>query len=123
MAATAPHHKFAPAPSATATATGGGAAGAATATAEYLFTPGTPFGVLENSFKAKVSSEPGIPAGTTIAAVGPGTVELSSPATASGPQVLSAGAQPFAVGQPISGASDTGIPSGATITAVSGQTL
>ncbi|MBK5218889.1 MAG: hypothetical protein JJE35_03760 [Thermoleophilia bacterium] len=64
---------------------------------------------------------PGVPPGTTITAVGPGTLELSAGATASGSSVaLSAGAQPFAVGQAIEGA---GIPAGTTITAVSGQTI
>ena len=46
----------------------------------------------------------GIPAAATIAAVGPGTtLELSAPAEASGSQSLSAGSQPFAVGDAITG--------------------
>ncbi|HEX3323783.1 MAG TPA: hypothetical protein VHR65_01410, partial [Solirubrobacterales bacterium] len=62
----------------------------------------------------------GIPAGTTIAAIAAGMLELSAPATASGAQNLSAGAQPFAVGQPITG---PGIPHETTITAVSGTSV
>jgi hypothetical protein len=61
--------------------------------------------------------------GTTIAAVGPGsTLTLSNPVTAGGgsTKALSAGAQPFAVGQAISG---PGIASGTTVTAVNGQEL
>jgi hypothetical protein len=62
----------------------------------------------------------GIPASTTIAAIGPGALELSANATVSGSQALSAGAQPFAVGQTITG---SGIAPGTTITAVNGQTV
>lgn len=62
----------------------------------------------------------GIQLGTTITAVGPGTLELSAAATASGAQELSAGARPFAVGQSLKG---TGIPVGTTIVAVSGHNV
>ena len=68
-----------------------------------------------------VGTYAGLPAGTTITAIGAGTLELSAAATGEPATVqLFAGAKPFAVGQPVEG---TGIPSGTTITAVSGQTL
>jgi len=67
-----------------------------------------------------ITAPAGIPAGTTIKAVGAGTLELSVAATATGAQPLTAGARPFTVGEAISGA---GIPAGTTITAVSGQTV
>ena len=63
--------------------------------------------------------EGGIAPGTTIKAIGAGTLELSQAATATGSQALKAGSQPFAVGDQITGA---GIPAGTTITAISGQT-
>jgi hypothetical protein len=74
---------------------------------------------------------PGIPAGTTITAVGAGTLELSAAATAAGTdEALSAGSEEvtsvvtaggrFVVGQAISGA---GIRAGSTITAVTEDTL
>jgi len=62
----------------------------------------------------------GIPAGTTIVAIGSGTLELSVAATQSGSVTLRAGAQPLAAGQPVVG---PGIPDGTTITAVNGQTV
>jgi hypothetical protein len=67
----------------------------------------------------RISGE-GIPAATTIAKLGNGTLELSAAATASGAKALSAGPQPFSVGQSISGPN---IAPGTTITAVSGQTI
>jgi hypothetical protein len=73
-------------------------------------------------FKAgQTISGTGIAPGSTIARVGEGSLELSTPAEASGTAVaLSAGAQPFAAGDTIVGA---GIPAGDTITALNGQTL
>jgi hypothetical protein len=112
----------APEPSGTAvlTVSGGGAPTPATATAEYTFTAGNFFGLYGNSFVAGVFYEGGTAPGTTIAAVSPGSFELSANAAASAPEVFSAGAQPFTVGQPITG---VGIPAGTTIAAVSGQSL
>jgi hypothetical protein len=73
-------------------------------------------------FKAgQAISGAGIAPGSTITRVGEGSLELSTPAEATGTAVaLSAGAQPFAVGDVIVGA---GIPAGDTITALNGQTL
>ncbi len=67
-------------------------------------------------------SGPGIPAGTTIASAGAGTLQLSAAPTAagSGTQPLAAGAAPIGVGDEISG---PGIPAGALVTAVAGQTV
>jgi len=108
-----------------ATVSGGGMEPAED-TAEYTFTSiGAGFGPLENSFEIPVPgwrsaflqahpSYPALPA--TIVSIGAGTLELSHPAEASGPQMLSAGPQPFQVGQPISG---PGISAGTTITAIS----
>jgi hypothetical protein len=63
----------------------------------------------------------GIPANTTISGIlSPSELELSAAATADASRSLAAGAQPFAVGQPIEG---FGIPAGTTITAVEGQKL
>ena len=73
----------------------------------------------------------GIPAGTTIIALGAGTLEISAPATESGANVaIKAGSTTitgvttstgaFAVGQQIAA---TGIPAGATITALGAGTL
>ncbi|HEY6729822.1 MAG TPA: hypothetical protein VI039_02230 [Solirubrobacterales bacterium] len=57
----------------------------------------------------------GIPAGTTIAKVGNGTLELSAAATASGSKAFSTGPQPFSVGQTVSGPN---VSPGTKITAV-----
>ena len=73
----------------------------------------------------------GIPAGTTIIALGAGTLEISAPATESGANVaIKAGSKlitgvttstgAYAVGQQIAA---TGIPAGSTITAVGAGTL
>jgi hypothetical protein len=60
--------------------------------------------------------------GTTITSISGTTLTLSNPVTAGGgsAKALNAGAQPFTVGQTITGA---GIPANTTIAAVSGQTL
>jgi hypothetical protein len=119
----------APVGTADATVSGGGVASDASDSAAYTFTPGLTFGILENSFSTTVSAGPaavlprgpgGSPPTTTIAAVGADTIELSAAAAASGEQLLAAGPQPFAVGQPISA---DGIPAGTTITAISEQSL
>ena len=57
----------------------------------------------------------GVAAGTTITAVGPGTLQLSAAATASGSTQLFAGPQPFEVGQLIL---NPQFPAGTTITEV-----
>jgi hypothetical protein len=62
----------------------------------------------------------GIPAATTITAVGGNSLTLSSSAAATGVEGLSAGAAPIAAGQEIVG---DGIPPGATVTAVQGQAV
>ncbi|HUC07290.1 MAG TPA: hypothetical protein VMR96_04305 [Solirubrobacterales bacterium] len=67
-----------------------------------------------------MAGPPGIPAGTFITSIGAGTLELSEAATITGPQVLSLGAQPFAVGETISG---EGIEPGTTIASIIGQTM
>jgi hypothetical protein len=122
----------APEPTGTATFTveGGGAAAPASASATYTFTPGFPFGVIENGFTAgvyaanravvPVVSLAVAPPAIKVNAVGAGTFELSTAASASGLQVFSAGAAPFSVGETISG---PGIPAGTTITAVTAQKL
>ena len=112
------------------TVEGGGASTPGTAEATYTFTPGFPFGLIENGFSAGVfaagraiargASLAAPPPPVKIDALGAGTLELSANASASGPQVFSAGAAPFAVGETIEG---PGIPPGTTITAVSGQNL
>jgi hypothetical protein len=114
----------APVGTAEATVSGGGMQ-SATDTAQYTFTEiGAGFGPLENSFRVPVEgwydafpqahlTYPQPP--TTIVSVGSGTLELSSPSEASGPQILSAGPQPFQVGQTISG---PGVPAGTTITKI-----
>ena len=69
----------------------------------------------------------GIPAATTIATVGTGTLTLSKPVEAgkSGTEVhiSSQGPQPFGVGQPIEAAEGKGIPAGTTIASVGAGTL
>jgi hypothetical protein len=57
---------------------------------------------------------------TRISSVGANTLTLSTPATASGAESLSAGSQPFAAGLKVSG---PGIPPGTTVTSVSGQAM
>ncbi len=107
----------------------GGAAASASDSASYTFTPGLSFGILEGSFSAKVSAVPdGMPfeykggwaPAATIASVGSDTLELSTEAVDSGRQLLSAGSQPFEVGQEISG---SGIAPGTTIEAIGPGTL
>jgi hypothetical protein len=62
----------------------------------------------------------GIAPGTTIVAVGNGTLELSQPSADGGSKALSAGALPIEIDQEIAG---PGIPPGATVIAVNGQTV
>jgi hypothetical protein len=77
--------------------------------------------VTTGSFRiGQTVSGTGVPAGAKVESVGPGTLELSVAATATGIQALTAGSQPFSTGEAISGA---GIPAGTTIVAVNGQTI
>jgi hypothetical protein len=69
-----------------------------------------------------------VAAGTTITAVSGSTLTLSNPVTAGGGtnKTVTAGSQPFSVGETISAVSSTGLaalPAGTTITAISGQTI
>jgi hypothetical protein len=122
----------APEPTGTAilTVEGGGAAVPGTAQSTYTFTQGSPFGIIDNGFMAGVYGfgkgvSPTVslavpPATVKINSIGAGTFEISEAAKATGPQVFSAGAAPFAVGETITG---PGIPAGTTITAVTAQKL
>jgi hypothetical protein len=102
------------------TAKGSGTLTSGSASVTAVTTPtGPPFQV------GQTVTGTGIPAGTTILAVGAGTLGLSANATTSGAQALTAGAQPFAVGQTVSVRRE-GIdvfPAGTTILALNGQSL
>ena len=109
------------------TATGSGTLSAGSKTIGSL-APNPPEGTLGAFAVGQTITAPGIPAGTTITAVLPGSLEISAAATASGSQSLSAGSQPFEVGQTVrsNGASAEHrevIPPETTITAISGTTL
>lgn len=68
------------------------------------------------------SGIPSAPA-TTITQIAGSTLTLSAPATVTGDRSLSAGAQPFKVGQRLSGPGISLPPQVVTVTAVSGQTV